>query len=225
MTRGIAAAVVHLLSLPCRHVASAAGQTSTTTPARTAGVHYQRGDSFPPAPLSCPPLTRVERRHMATTDVNTSKDGQAADVPGTEIPGEGKSGRKPPAYYRREVMAILKGSAPYAAIVIDENIRANTRGTGKKRPVLPAGLAGICQFVIEQVVGKAKQKIEHSGAVLTYGEVSKSAENLAKKGRDILADAEAIKDGYAGSDGDSSPAATPAPAAPADPPASKLDDV
>ncbi len=160
---------------------------------------------------------------MATTDVNTSKDGQAADVPGTEIPGEGKSGRKPPAYYKREVMDVLKGSAPYAAIVLDENIRANTRGTGKKRPVLPAGLAGICQFVIEQVVGKAKQKIEHSGAVLTYGEVSKSAENLAKKGRDILADAEAIKDGYAGSDGDSSPAA-PA-AAPADPPASKLNDV
>ncbi len=108
----------------------------------------------------------------------------------------GKVGQRPDSYYRQPTQVTLNMTAPRAARMLEDHI-----WQVKGYRDIKLSLQRACEFVIEHSIGKARQKIEHSGAVLTYGEVSKSAENLAKKGRDVLADAEAIKDGYAGSDG------------------------
>jgi len=49
-----------------------------------------------------------------------------------------------------------------------------------------------CYFVIDHAIGKAKQKIEHSGGVLTYGELVRSAEELATKQPELLINVEKI---------------------------------
>ena len=49
-----------------------------------------------------------------------------------------------------------------------------------------------CEYFIDHAIGKARQKIEHSGGILTYGALAKEAEKIASKPRDVLADAEEI---------------------------------
>ena len=57
---------------------------------------------------------------------------------------------------------------------------------------MSADLQRACEYVIDHAIGKARQKIEHSGGILTYGSLAKEAEKIAAKPRDVLADAEEI---------------------------------
>ena len=72
------------------------------------------------------------------------------------------------------VEQILNGAAPYAAATIRDHIRQRR---GRKN--LKSSLQRACEFTIEQVRGKARQQIEHSGGIMTYGELARSAERLA----------------------------------------------
>ena len=151
---------------------------------------------------------------MTESSAEDSVAARAEELPGSGSPPAKRIqpevlGKRVASYYAKGAQGIISDSAVVAAEILDKHVRRRRGWT-----TLPAGLFESCKFIIDHAIGRAKIKVEHSGAVLTYGEVSKSAENLAKKGRDILADAEAIKDGYAGSDGDSSPAATPPDPAP-----------
>ena len=62
---------------------------------------------------------------------------------------------------------------------------------GKRKRIAP-DLQRACEYVIDHAIGKARQKIEHSGGILTYGSLAKEAEKIASKPRDVLADAEEI---------------------------------
>ena len=63
---------------------------------------------------------------------------------------------------------------------------------GQKRKRIAPDLQRACEYVIDHAIGKARQKIEHSGGILTYGSLAKEAEKIASKPRDVLADAEEI---------------------------------
>ncbi len=147
---------------------------------------------------------------MAAQTEDTSVVGQSAESPGSA--STFTRGQRPDSYYRQSPQKTLVSTAARAARVLEDHI-----WQVKGQRDLKTSLQRACEYVIDHAVGKPRQKIEHSGAVLTYGEVAKSAEGLATKGRAVLADAEAIADGYAGSD-------AAAPVAEAEP-ASKLGDV
>lgn len=126
---------------------------------------------------------------IETPDVNGSTDAQSVESVGVAVPGAGKSGRKPPEYYKRTVTEIIDQAAPAAAIVLAENIDANLNGQGKKHPALVAGLKEICMYMVNQAVGKPRQRVESVGLLLTYSDLAKAAARLDKgKKRPILAD-------------------------------------
>ncbi len=122
-------------------------------------------------------------------DVGANTDAQAAESVGIAAIGERKSGRRPPAYYKRTVAEIIDDAAPYAAIVLAENVEANIGGAGKKHPSLVAGLKETCMYLVNQAIGKPRQRVESVGIHLTYSDLAKAAA-LAMKGkkRPALAD-------------------------------------
>ncbi len=54
---------------------------------------------------------------------------------------------------------------------------------------LSRDLIEACKYVIDHAIGKARQKVEHSGGIMTYGDISKSANATIDKPRPVLADA------------------------------------
>lgn len=110
---------------------------------------------------------------------------QAADSP--VVKRKHRSGPKPKDYYAKPVQEIINLSAPHAARILQEFIERR-RGSRK----INSALQRACEFIIDHAIGKARQKIEHSGGILTYAELSKSADNLDEKPRDILADIEEL---------------------------------
>ena len=88
-----------------------------------------------------------------------------------------------------DVQTILDGSAKEAAGILDRSIN---RVKGYRK--LPTDLQRACEYVIDQSIGKARQKIEHSGGILTYADLVKSAEDT--KPRALIADAEEIAHKY-----------------------------
>lgn len=117
-----------------------------------------------------------------------SNQGESLDAGATETPRvKHAGGRKPKSYYQRAVQDRLDGSARYAAQILDDHIH---QLRGKK--VLKPSLQRACEFVIDHAIGKSRQKVEHSGGVMTYKDLAESAGNLEKKGRDILAEVEEI---------------------------------
>jgi len=93
-------------------------------------------------------------------------------------------GPKPKGYYQADVNEVLNNSARTAARVLQEHIDQK-----KGRRNLKTSLQRACEFVIDHAVGKSRQKVEHSGGIMTYGELAKSAENLDAKPRPIYAEA------------------------------------
>ena len=71
-------------------------------------------------------------------------------------------------------------------------IKAHVEYRRKSYRHISTDLQRACEYVIDHAIGKARQKIEHSGGILTYGSLAKEAEKIASKPRDILADAEEI---------------------------------
>lgn len=68
-------------------------------------------------------------------------------------------------------------------------------GKGKRKR-LQTSRQRACEYVIDHAIGKARQKIEHSGGILTYAALAKDAEKLDSKPRPILADALEIAHKY-----------------------------
>ena len=89
------------------------------------------------------------------------------------------------------VQEILNITAPAAARILQYHVE---RRRGYK--FLLASLQRACEFVIDHAIGKARQKVEHSGGVMTYGELAKSADNLDSKPRPILAEVLEIANKY-----------------------------
>lgn len=85
------------------------------------------------------------------------------------------------------VQTILDGSAKEAAGILDRHIN-KVKGYVKLKPSLQRA----CEYVIDHAIGKARQKIEHSGGIMTYGALAKSAEELEKKPREVLADTQEL---------------------------------
>ena len=115
-----------------------------------------------------------------------NKTAQSAESPEVEAltrkPGTRKRGN-----VERGVQQILDGAAPYAAALLRDHVR-KVRGVKSLKPSVQRA----CEYVIDHAIGKAKQKVEHSGGILTYAALAKGAEELNKKPRDILADVEEI---------------------------------
>ena len=97
-------------------------------------------------------------------------------------PGEG---RKTRTVEHATATQILEGAVIPAAKLLRDLISGTRKRISQQR-------YSAAVFNIEQCLGKARQKIEHSGGILTYNDIVKDAEKLEKKPRDILADAEEI---------------------------------
>ena len=98
---------------------------------------------------------------------------------------KGRSGRKHHSFTEAGTQQIIDGAAPKAAAILRDHIQG-------KRKRISYSLQKACEYVIDHAIGKSRQKIEHSGGVLTYSALAKSAEELDRKPRDILADVEEI---------------------------------
>ncbi len=115
-------------------------------------------------------------------------DGSTAQSPEQpEVKQKHAGGRKPKGYYERGVQDILDGTAPHAARRLQDLIEQKKGSKNMK-----SNLQRACEYVIDHAVGKARQKIEHSGGIMTYGELARSADALDKKPRRVLADVEEI---------------------------------
>lgn len=108
-----------------------------------------------------------------------------------EVKPKHAGGRKPKGYYERGVQDKLDHSASKAVDILDNHIEQRR---GQKK--LKTSLQRACEYVIDHSIGKAKQKIEHSGGILTYDQISKSATELDKHPRPILADVMEIANKY-----------------------------
>lgn len=115
-----------------------------------------------------------------SNDKKESINARGAEVPGVE---KNKGGRPPKAQYQQPIMDVLTASASEAAERIRQYVARAKGAKNFSRDYLTA-----CFFVIEQAIGKARQKVEHSGGIMTYGELAKSADNLDTKPRPILAE-------------------------------------
>jgi len=80
---------------------------------------------------------------------------------------------------------ILDDSAAHCAKILSDHAKG-------QRQKLSITRQRACEYVIDHAIGKARQKIQLSGGIMTYGELAKSAESLETKPRPILADAEEI---------------------------------
>lgn len=98
-----------------------------------------------------------------------------------------KGGRPSRKNTEAGVQAILDAGAPYAACLLRDHVRKK-RGVKSLKPSMQRA----AEYIIDHAIGKARQKIEHSGGILTYAELAKSAGDLDTKPRDILADVEEI---------------------------------
>lgn len=96
-------------------------------------------------------------------------------------------GRQTKSKIEAGVQQILDGAAPYAAALLRDHVR-KVRGVKSLKPSVQRA----AEYIIDHAIGKSRQKIEHSGGILTYAALAKGAESLETKPRDILADVEAI---------------------------------
>ncbi len=99
------------------------------------------------------------------------------------MPGNSNSGRQARSVVSAGVQQTLDATASQAALILSRHVH---RERGYKN--LAMGLQRACEYVIDHAIGKAKQKVEHSGGVLTYGALFKSADEQAKSSPELLID-------------------------------------
>ena len=128
---------------------------------------------------------------------NNSINARSADTSGVnhdekpqDKPKHG-GGPKPKGYYQADVTEVLNSSARKAVRILEEHLDQK-----KGRRNLKSSIQRACEYVIDHAIGKARQKVEHSGGIMTYGELAKSAESLDTKPRPILAEALEIAHKY-----------------------------
>ena len=103
------------------------------------------------------------------------------------MPGNENSGRKAKKVVIAGIQQSLDATASEATMILDNFIHRRRGFKSIKQTLLQQ-----CNYVIDHAIGKARQKIEHSGGILTYADLSKSATELDKKPRAILADTEEL---------------------------------
>ena len=101
------------------------------------------------------------------------------------------AGRRSKAYYQADVQEVLNGSARVAARILQAHVEGK-RGYKTLKPSLQRAY----EYCIDHAIGKSRQKIEHSGGIMTYKQLADSAADLDNKPRDILADVEEISRKY-----------------------------
>lgn len=101
--------------------------------------------------------------------------------------GNANSGNRSDAQKKRSVQVILEGTAKEAADLLDKYVR-KVRGYTQMSPEKLRA----CFFVVDHAVGKARQKIEHSGGVMTYGQLVKSAEQQVAASPELLIDVDKL---------------------------------
>ena len=96
-------------------------------------------------------------------------------------------GRHPKGWYEADVQEVLNGGARRAVRILNAHMDQSAGNRKIKDSVLK-----ICFFVIDHAIGKAKQKVEHSGGILTYKGIVQSID----KPREVLAEVEEIASKY-----------------------------
>lgn len=96
---------------------------------------------------------------------------------------------KPSQVTNANTQRIFDDNAADCALILSDH------GKGKRKH-LSTSRQRACEYVIDHAIGKARQKIEHSGGIFTYGDLAKSADTLEKKPRDVLADVEELANKY-----------------------------
>ena len=109
----------------------------------------------------------------------------------SDVEKKSTRGRRSKAYYEADVQEVLSQGAKVAARMLQDHLFQK-----KGRKTLKTSLQRACEYVIDHAIGKARQKVEHSGGIMTYGELAKSADNLDAKPRPILAEALEIAQKY-----------------------------
>ena len=156
----------------------------------------------------------MEQEQKDSINARGADNPSVDNTSGPETPPEKRKhggGPKPKGYYQADVNEVLNNSARTAARVLQEHIDQK-----KGRRNLKSSLQRACEFVIDHAIGKARFKVEHSGGIMTYGELAKSAENLDKKPRPILSEVMEIANKYQGE--------TPAPDGATGPDPGPVDD-
>lgn len=115
-----------------------------------------------------------------------NKDAKPAETPEVEALTR-KPGPKKRGNIEAGVQQILDGAAPYAAVLLRDHVRKK-RGAKSIKPSTQRA----AEYIIDHAIGKARQKIEHSGGILTYSELARSAEDLDKKPRDVLVEVKEV---------------------------------
>ena len=126
---------------------------------------------------------------MTESDQDTSINAQAAEP--VEVPIKNKGGRPPKSDIVVPVNEAINITAPDAMELLRKFITRKKGYTSLSRDLLSA-----CYYVIDHAIGKARQKVEHSGGITTYADLAKAAGELDKKPRPILADALEIAHSY-----------------------------
>jgi len=118
---------------------------------------------------------------------------QQPDSSGVELNNtvkpKNKGGRPRKDRENRAIQDILNGSARDAALIL----KAHIEGKRGKR-TLKASLQRACEYVIDHAIGKSRQKVEHSGGILTYKQIADDAGE--EDARPYLAEAEEIANKY-----------------------------
>lgn len=117
-------------------------------------------------------------------------NGPAPETPGTE-PAKHPGGRPKKDQHKKDTQAIIDLAAPDAAQILADHIARK-----RSRRTIKASLQRACEYVIDHAIGKPKQKVEHSGGILTYGQLARDAEKLEDKPRPVLAEALSVAEKY-----------------------------
>lgn len=109
----------------------------------------------------------------------TGQSIESPDVESAKHPG----GRPRKDQHKQDAQAILDKAAPVAAQILSDHVARK-----RSARTIKSSLQRACEYVIDHAIGKPRQKVEHSGGILTYQSLAKSAEELEQKPREELAD-------------------------------------
>lgn len=126
---------------------------------------------------------------MTDTDVDTQSNAQSAEAVAVESVAVDEA---PPTeimkatdrnYYSVSAADILSETSSAAARRLQEFVLQK-----KNKLRLPNDMRQTCQFILEMVLGKPRQRIESVGVQLTYSDLAKAAAQVEKGRRPVLAD-------------------------------------
>ena len=124
------------------------------------------GDTSQAQTLRSKPLTWKERREISSHG-----------------PRAGMGGPKPKSFYKASMASVQEILNATALVAVKILARFMDEEPGFK--TLRPGIQHACEYVIDHAIGKAKQKTELTGGILTYSQLAKAAEELDHKPREI----------------------------------------